>query len=51
MNYYIVIFYGFNQIILLFKLKIMRVQNDDAKESCSVHQIKTEDPEQFFFSL
>lgn len=58
MNYYIVISYGLNQITLLFKLKAMREQNDDGKESSSVQKIKTQDPErdkdteQFFsFSL
>lgn len=50
MNYYIVISYRLNQIMLLFKLKATREQNDDAKEGCSVQKIKTEDPEQFFFS-
>lgn len=42
MNYYIVISYRLNQIMLLFKLKAMREQNDDAKEGCSVQKIKTE---------
>lgn len=51
MNYYTVISYGFNQITLLFKLKAMREQNDDAKQGCSVQKIKTEDPEKFFSSL
>lgn len=51
MDYYIFISYGLNQVTLLFKLKAVREQNDDAKEGCSVQKIKTEDPEQFFFSL
>lgn len=32
-------------------MKAMREQNDDAKEGCSVQKIKTEDSEQFFFSI
>lgn len=40
MNYYMVISYGFNQIVHLFKLKAMRELNDDAQEGCSVKKIK-----------
>lgn len=51
MNYYFVISYGLNQIMLLFKLKAMREQKDETKEGCCVQKINTEDPEHFFFSL
>lgn len=51
MNHYTVISHRLNQVLLVFKLKAMREQNDDTKEGSSVQKIKTEDPELFFSSL